>query len=345
MWYPKIFTFFSQIINATYLSLLITFFFHKRFKSEIVFFLIIIFVSIPHSLTNFFHFSEAGYYFQILIPVLSFFLLSKKNKVEINILILTALFVANFLNMEMAALIFQYSLLAFYFLKYFINRNKSDLILFVYCVLLLVLHYVLIYNTSFGVALYDGSNTIDKDFTRSLYLFFVKSFFYPLSFTLFFGFTFLMFIFKFFSKNKNLNEFEFILLPLIFFIVSVAAISFNRIQIYDRYKDLYAIGGFLSLFFLNYFYFDYNKYLKSLIVVIISLMLINNEYRFFNKMEKQRKISNLYDYEIKKQINLFKKDKNHKINKNDISENKIINNILVRYEDLIKLSLKNNIID
>ena len=344
-WYPINFAIVSQIVNSIYLSLFVTFLFHNKFKSISVVIFIFIFVSIPHSLTTYYHFSEIGYYFQILIPVIAFYLFSEEKKLITQILLLSVIFIVNFLNMEMAALILQYSLIFFFLFKFIIYNKKKHLLLFVYCVFLLCVHYFLIYKTFFGPALNDGSNTIDKEFLRSLYLLFIKSPFSPLSFTLLIGFTSLIFFYEIIIKKKNykFKNLEFLILPLIFVSISIIAISFNRVQIYDRYRDLYALGGILSIFFLNYL--DLNKYKiqRISLVFLISVFLINNEIRFLIKLNEHKELSFVYDNEIRKQINLINSDKSYKISTE--SNNKIIKEVLNRYGSIIKLSVLNKIIE
>ena len=132
--------------------------------------------------------------------------------------------------------------------------------------------------------------------------------------------------------------------PFSLFSLNIALpISFNRVQIYDRYRDLYALGGILSIFFLNYL--DLNKYKiqRISLVFLISVFLINNEIRFFIKLYKHKELSFLYDNEIRKQINLINSDKNYKISTE--SNNKIIKEVLNRYGSIIKLSVSNKIIE
>ena len=344
-WHPLNFAVVSQLVNSIYLSLFITFLFHKKIKSILVIFFIFIFVSIPHSLTTYYHFSEIGYYFQILIPIFTFYLFREEKNLSTQILLLSFIFVVNFLNMEMAALILQYSLIFFFLYKFIIYNKKKHLYLLIYSIALVFIHYFLIYKTFFGPALNDGSNTVDKDFFRSLYLLFIKSPFSPLSFTLLIGFTSLIFFYEILIKQKNykFKNLEFLVLPLIFISISIIAISFNRVQIYDRYRDLYALGGILSIFFLNYI--DLNKYKiqRICIAFLILVVLVNNEVRFFIKLIEHKKISYAYDKEIKKQIDLISADKNYEISTE--SNNKIIKEVLNRYGSIIKLSVSNKIIE
>ena len=174
---------------------------------------------------------------------------------------------------------------------------------------------------------------------------FIKSPFSPLSFTLLIGFTSLIFFYEILIKQKNykFKNLEFLILPLIFVSISIIAISFNRVQIYDRYRDLYALGGILSIFFLNYL--DLNKYKiqRICLVFLISVFLINNEIRFFIKLNEHKELSFVYDNEIRKQINLINSDKNYKISTE--SNNKVIKEVLNRYGSIIKLSVSNKIIE
>ncbi len=135
--------------------------------------------------------------------------------------------------------------------------------------------------------------------------------------------------------NKNVNR-DFIILVAIFFAIFTIAVSFSRIQIYDRYKDFIQLGGILTIYIFNILYFK-NKLLRYFFLTISVLLVTYNSLFFLDKFY-ERKIETIkYDKNLDKNINayLFKKE--------DIKENNL-DKYSQRFINQIKFSIDSKIL-
>tara|TARA_B100000900_G_scaffold413347_1_gene437142 strand:+ start:2847 stop:4139 length:1293 start_codon:yes stop_codon:yes gene_type:complete len=336
IWYPKLFTILIQIIPAIYLSIIIKNLFKGNLNNNIIFYLLLFFSIIPASLANFYHFSESHFYIHIFISILSFEAYLKfKNKLFKLSFVLLFLFVAAALNMEFVALTL-YLTFAFFFLYRFIETlNKKFIFIFILFIIFSLLYFQALYFFEIPV-IKDGSQTIDKKLSRSFYLVF-KVLFHQNSLILGIFLISILLNLKFFFNelNKNVNR-DFIILVAIFFAIFTIAVSFSRIQIYDRYKDFIQLGGILTIYIFNILYFK-NKLLRYFFLTISVLLVTYNSLFFLDKFY-ERKIETIkYDKNLDKNINayLFKKE--------DIKENNL-DKYSQRFINQIKFSIDNKIL-
>ena len=286
IWLPKLFTMLIQIIPAIYLSIIIKNLFKGNLNNNVIFYLLLFFCLIPASLANFYHFSESHFYIHILISVLSFEVYFKlKKKPIIFFLLISFLFIAAALNMEFVALTL-YLTFAFFFLYRYVETFKKK---FFYLFILLSSFSFLYFQSLFYFEIpvvNDGSQTIEKELSRSLYLIF-KVLFHQNSLLLGLFLILILFNFKNFFRELNNNPTkDFIILLTIFFGIFTIAVSFSRVQIYDRYKDFIQLGGLITIYIFSILYFK-NKFLKLMFITISVLLIAYNSLFFLDKFIKK----------------------------------------------------------
>ena len=116
--------------------------------------------------------------------------------------------------------------------------------------------------------------------------------------------------------NENKNR-DFIMLLTIFCLVLIGSIAFSRIQIYDRYKDMLQIGGFLSLFiFMKTF--NLKKYYKYFLLPFVFVILLYNCIFFLDKFFEKKNIIKIYDDKMSKLITKISDGRD--ISKQDLDE-------------------------
>ncbi len=317
VWSPKTFTILMQIFTAIYMSLIIKNLFYDTIKSKILIFLLFSFSMFPASLTIFYHFSESHFTFHLLISIISFEIYSKlKSYKYLKFILLIFLFIFAALNMEFVALTLYVTFACFYLYKTFETFNKTNLILFVIILLFSILYYKSLYFFEIP-SINDGSQLAKKEISRSLYLI-IKGLFHQNN--LIFGIFLVIVLFnlKFYlSKlNENKNR-DFIMLLTIFCLVLIGSIAFSRIQIYDRYKDMLQIGGFLSLFiFMKTF--NLKKYYKYFLLPFVFVILLYNCIFFLDKFFEKKNIIKIYDDKMSKLITKISDGRD--ISKQDLDE-------------------------
>tara|TARA_B100000963_G_scaffold202611_1_gene176390 strand:- start:366 stop:1658 length:1293 start_codon:yes stop_codon:yes gene_type:complete len=336
IWLPKFFTMLIQIIPAIYLSIIIKNLFKGSLNNNVIFYLLLFFCLIPASLANFYHFSESHFYIHILISILSFEVYFKlKKKPIIFFLLISFLFIAAALNMEFVALTL-YLTFAFFFLYRFVETfDKKFFYLFILLSFFSFLYFQSLFYFEIPV-INDGSQTIDKKLSRSLYLIF-KVLFHQNSLLLGLFLILILFNFKNFFRELNNNPTkDFIILITIFFGIFTIAVSFSRVQIYDRYKDFIQLGGLITIYIFNILYFK-NKFLKFVFITISGLLIAYNSLFFLDKFY-ERKLETLnYDNNLDNNINayLFKKEELKQNNLDKYSK---------RFVSQIQLSVNNKIL-
>ncbi len=336
IWLPKFFTMLIQIIPAIYLSIIIKNLFKESLNNNVIFYLLLFFCLIPASLANFYHFSESHFYIHILISILSFEVYFKlKKKPIIFFLLISLLFIAAALNMEFVALTL-YLTFTFFFLYRFVETfDKKFFYLFILLSFFSFLYFQSLFYFEIPV-INDGSQTIDKKLSRSLYLIF-KVLFHQNSLLLGLFLILILFNFKNFFRELNNNPTkDFIILITIFFGIFTIAVSFSRVQIYDRYKDFIQLGGLITIYIFNILYFK-NKFLKFVFITISVLLIAYNSLFFLDKFY-ERKLETLnYDNNLDNNINayLFKKEELKQDNLDKYSK---------RFVSQIQLSVNNKIL-
>ena len=101
------------------------------------------------------------------------------------------------------------------------------------------------------------------------------------------------------QNKKQINykkEDEFIYLFIIFIFISFVSIALSRIQIYDRYRDIIQLGGFVCLLIAS------QINLKKMIIFLIVIQIYNLGY-FCEKVLNRIKIKKNYDNSIIKFLN------------------------------------------
>ena len=336
IWLPKLFTMLIQIIPAIYLSIIIKNLFKGNLNNNVIFYLLLFFCLIPASLANFYHFSESHFYIHILISVLSFEVYFKlKKKPIIFFLLISFLFIAAALNMEFVALTL-YLTFAFFFLYRYVETFKKK---FFYLFILLSFFSFLYFQSLFYFEIpvvNDGSQTIEKELSRSLYLIF-KVLFHQNSLLLGLFLILILFNFKnFFRELNNYPTKDFIILLTIFFGIFTIAVSFSRVQIYDRYKDFIQLGGLITIYIFNILYFK-NKLLKFMFITISVLLIAYNSLFFLDKFYERKLETFNYDNNLDNNINAYLL-KNEELKQNNLDK------YSQRFINQIQLSVNNKIL-
>ena len=336
IWLPKLFTMLIQIIPAIYLSIIIKNLFKGNLNNNVIFYLLLFFCLIPASLANFYHFSESHFYIHILISVLSFEVYFKlKKKPIIFFLLISFLFIAAALNMEFVALTL-YLTFAFFFLYRYVETFKKK---FFYLFILLSFFSFLYFQSLFYFEIpvvNDGSQTIEKELSRSLYLIF-KVLFHQNSLLLGLFLFLILFNFKNFFRELNNNPTkDFIILLTIFFGIFTIAVSFSRVQIYDRYKDFIQLGGLITIYIFSILYFK-NKFLKFMFITISVLLIAYNSLFFLDKFYERKLETFNYDNNLDNNINAYLL-KNEELKKNNLDK------YSQRFINQIQLSVNNKIL-
>ena len=336
IWLPKLFTMLIQIIPAIYLSIIIKNLFKGNLNNNVIFYLLLFFCLIPASLANFYHFSESHFYIHILISVLSFEVYFKlKKKPIIFFLLISFLFIAAALNMEFVALTL-YLTFAFFFLYRCVETFKKK---FFYLFILLSFFSFLYFQSLFYFEIpvvNDGSQTIEKELSRSLYLIF-KVLFHQNSLLLGLFLILILFNFKNFFRELNNNPTkDFIILLTIFFGIFTIAVSFSRVQIYDRYKDFIQLGGLITIYIFSILYFK-NKFLKFMFITISVLLIAYNSLFFLDKFYERKLETFNYDNNLDNNINAYLL-KNEELKKNNLDK------YSQRFINQIQLSVNNKIL-
>ena len=336
IWLPKLFTMLIQIIPAIYLSIIIKNLFKGNLNNNVIFYLLLFFCLIPASLANFYHFSESHFYIHILISVLSFEVYFKlKKKPIIFFLLISFLFIAAALNMEFVALTL-YLTFAFFFLYRYVETFKKK---FFYLFILLSFFSFLYFQSLFYFeipAVNDGSQTIEKKLSRSLYLIF-KVLFHQNSLLLGLFLILILFNFKNFFRELNNNPTkDFIILLTIFFGIFTIAVSFSRVQIYDRYKDFIQLGGLITIYIFSILYFK-NKFLKLMFITISVLLIAYNSLFFLDKFYERKFETFNYDNNLDNNINAYLL-KNEELKQNNLDK------YSQRFINQIQLSVNNKIL-
>lgn len=336
IWLPKLFTMLIQIIPAIYLSIIIKNLFKGNLNNNVIFYLLLFFCLIPASLANFYHFSESHFYIHILISVLSFEVYFKlKKKPIIFFLLISFLFIAAALNMEFVALTL-YLTFAFFFLYRYVETFKKK---FFYLFILLSFFSFLYFQSLFYFEIpvvNDGSQTIEKELSRSLYLIF-KVLFHQNSLLLGLFLILILFNFKNFFRELNNNPTkDFIILLTIFFGIFTIAVSFSRVQIYDRYKDFIQLGGLITIYIFSILYFK-NKFLKLMFITISVLLIAYNSLFFLDKFYERKFETFNYDNNLDNNINAYLL-KNEELKQNNLDK------YSQRFINQIQLSVNNKIL-
>lgn len=336
IWLPKLFTMLIQIIPAIYLSIIIKNLFKGNLNNNVIFYLLLFFCLIPASLANFYHFSESHFYIHILISVISFEVYFKlKKKPIIFFLLISFLFIAAALNMEFVALTL-YLTFAFFFLYRYVETFKKK---FFYLFILLSSFSFLYFQSLFYFEIpvvNDGSQTIEKELSRSLYLIF-KVLFHQNSLLLGLFLILILFNFKNFFRELNNNPTkDFIILLTIFFGIFTIAVSFSRVQIYDRYKDFIQLGGLITIYIFSILYFK-NKFLKLMFITISVLLIAYNSLFFLDKFYERKFETFNYDNNLDNNINAYLL-KNEELKQNNLDK------YSQRFINQIQLSVNNKIL-
>ena len=336
IWLPKLFTMLIQIIPAIYLSIIIKNLFKGNLNNNVIFYLLLFFCLIPASLANFYHFSESHFYIHILISVISFEVYFKlKKKPIIFFLLISFLFIAAALNMEFVALTL-YLTFAFFFLYRYVETFKKK---FFYLFILLSSFSFLYFQSLFYFEIpvvNDGSQTIEKELSRSLYLIF-KVLFHQNSLLLGLFLILILFNFKNFFRELNNNPTkDFIILLTIFFGIFTIAVSFSRVQIYDRYKDFIQLGGLITIYIFSILYFK-NKFLKLMFITISVLLIAYNSLFFLDKFYERKLETFNYDNNLDNNINAY-------LLKNEEFKQNNLDKYSQRFINQIQLSVNNKIL-
>lgn len=330
-WHPKLFTILIQIIPSLYISIIVLSLFKNIvFKSRLILITLFFNVITIGSLANFFHFSESHFYFQILIFIILLWMYCEK-KIDYKFYIL--LFSSSF-NMELAGLLIPLSLIFLNLYDKYFQKVVIDLRLIIVCTAYIIIALFVIKILNLPV-LNDGSQVIEKTFLRSSYIL-VKALFHQSA--LFLGFVLIFYlIFNIYSEKKffdRIKSNKFLVGLIIFFILNAISIAANRIQIYDRYRDILQIGCFISIYLINEIFEKKNKFIYCFSFMLFLTSLFNFG-RILDKSIDQRYKSIKYD----KIISNYISDKNPKKSLRNIKIGE-----LYRHEDKIKISVKYKII-
>ncbi len=334
IWSPKFLTIFIQIIPSLYISLILTLLFYRKIQSNFLLILIFIFSLTPSSLSNYYHFSESHFYFQILFSVMTFYVYQNFNGLKLYIFLLIGFF-SSAINMAALSLILYLTFMVFFFIKYLLSKNKKYLYLFIGLLIFVIFfYYFCIFFQIPSVA--ETQKEYNVDYLRSLYLI-VKSLIHQNN--LLYGFTIILLL-SIIIKNKSFTKIyfknDFIILITIFIFLLCLSMSLGRSQIYDRYKDFLQIGGLLSLYFLNIN--NLKNFFRNFLYIIFIIVLSYNSLFFLDKVLQRKLDTLIYDKSINKSINIYKLS--GKLNSDDISHEKA-----KRFVESIIIAIDNKIIN
>lgn len=337
VWSPKFFTILIQIIPSIYIAIIIKNLFQNNIRSYFFLFLLIVFSIFPGSLANYYHFSESHFYLHIFLSIMSFEVYSKfKNKPNLKYFLIFILFILTALNMEFVALTLFVTFTTFFFYKYFEEFDKKNLYLFIFFIIISFLYYKALYFFEVP-SINDGSQLIEKKLNRSLYLI-LKGTFHQNSILFGIFFLYAIFNFKFYLNKINENKHkDFIILITIFFLIFVGSVAFSRIQIYDRYRDLIQVGGFISLFILGKIIIS-GKVTKIILNSLGFLIITYNTLFFLDKFYERRQEVIKYDYTLNKTISSY-------ILENKIIKTENLDKNSKKYIEQIIISVDNKIIN
>tara|TARA_B100000029_G_scaffold513359_1_gene612710 strand:- start:950 stop:2209 length:1260 start_codon:yes stop_codon:yes gene_type:complete len=334
IWDPKLLTIFIQIIPSIYISLTLTILFYKNIQSNLILVIILIFSFIPSALSNYYHFSESHFYFQILFSIISFYIYQNYDGIKLYLLLLLT-FILSAINMAAVSIILYSTFSIFFFIKYLLFKNNKYLYLF-FSLLIFVLFF---YYLSFLLqvpSIFETRNVNNIDHLRSLYLI-IKSLLHQNN--LLYGLTILLLLFILIKNSSFSKEYfknDFVILITIFIFLLCLSMSLGRSQIYDRYKDFLQIGGLLSLYFLNINILS--KIFKNILSLIFIIVVSYNLLFFLDKVYERRLDTVNYDKSINETIKIYKST--GKITSDDISHKKA-----KRFVESIILSIENEIIN
>ena len=237
--------------------------------------------------------------------------------------------------MEFVALTL-YLTFAFFFLYRYVETFKKK---FFYLFILLSFFSFLYFQSLFYFEIpvvNDGSQTIEKELSRSLYLIF-KVLFHQNSLLLGLFLILILFNFKNFFRELNNNPTkDFIILLTIFFGIFTIAVSFSRVQIYDRYKDFIQLGGLITIYIFSILYFK-NKFLKLMFITISVLLIAYNSLFFLDKFYERKLETFNYDNNLDNNINAYLL-KNEELKQNNLDK------YSQRFINQIQLSVNNKIL-
>lgn len=334
IWSPKFLTIFIQIIPSLYISLILTLLFYKKINSNFLLLLIFIFSLIPSSLSNYYHFSESHFYFQILFSVMTFYVYQNYNSFKLYTL-LFLIFFCSAINMAALSLILYLSFVVFFIIKYLFNRNKKYLYLFIGLLIFVLFFYY--FCILFQIpSISETQKAYNINHLRSLYLIF-KSLIHQNN--LLYGITIILLL-SIIIKNKSFAKVyfknDFIILITIFVFLLCLSMSFGRAQIYDRYKDFLQLGGLLSLYFLNIN--TLKNIFRNFLYIIFIIVISYNSLFFFDKVLERKLDTASYDKSINESINIYKSS--GKLSSDDISHEKA-----KRFVESIIMAVDNKIIN
>ena len=285
-------------------------------------------------MANFYHFSESHFYFQILIFVLLLWIYCKKKNNNLNYIFVLILFSSS-LNMELAGLLIPISfILLNFYEKFFLNQNLNIKLILV-CIFYVAIVILVISLLNLPV-LNDGSQIAEKKIMRSVYIFFKGLFHQAALVPGLLILCYIIFIVKD-SDNKSFEKIKsnkFLIGLIIFLGLNILSIAFNRVQIYDRYRDSLQIGCFITIFLMNEICSKKNIFSHILVLLFLTLSVFNFS-RIIEKSINQKNTSSKYDVIIYDYLNNKDLDKSLKTIK--IGE-------LYRHEKKIKISIENKII-